>query len=100
MRFDESTNTVHKCIHEALDYDWCNCSDFTREDLNVKLPKPEDHSCDSCSETQAIYVLQMTNSLSMDNLFYACRQCAADVFQDWMWAEAYEDTEGWEIRKI
>lgn len=32
-------NTVMKCICEALDLDYCDCSDEIREELNVKLPK-------------------------------------------------------------
>lgn len=42
MRFDPETGTTYKCIHEALDLDWCDCSDEERELYNVKLPKPED----------------------------------------------------------
>lgn len=100
MRIDESTNTIHKCIHEALDYDWCDCSDFVRTDLNVKLPKPnENQVCDSCQEA-AQYILQMSDSISMDNLFYACRQCVAESIDDWLWTDLYRDITGWEIRKI
>lgn len=33
-------NTVHKCIHEALDMSWCDCSDTVRQELNVTLPRP------------------------------------------------------------
>lgn len=31
--------TVFKCIHEALDLDWCDCSDEVRAEFDVKLPK-------------------------------------------------------------
>ncbi|SRR6266498_2557639 len=101
MRFDEETNTAHKCIHEALDYTWCDCSDETRKELHVTLPKPEDNICDSCEEGQATCTLVMTDSLSMDNLSFACDECAYHVITDWFeGSEVYSDIEGWEIRKL
>lgn len=33
-------NSVQKCIHEALDLDWCSCPDSVRAELNVTLPRP------------------------------------------------------------
>ena len=33
-------NTVKKCIHEALDLDWCECDDAIRAELHVQLPRP------------------------------------------------------------
>lgn len=41
MRWNEETTTMHKCIHEALDLDYCDCSEETRLDCNVKLPRLE-----------------------------------------------------------
>ena len=31
-----------KCIHEALDLDYCDCSEEIRLDCEVKLPKLEE----------------------------------------------------------
>lgn len=42
MRWNEETTTMHKCIHEALDLDWCNCPEEVRLDCCVKLPRPEE----------------------------------------------------------
>lgn len=42
MRWDEETNTAHKCIHEALDLDYCDCSEEIRLQYNVKLPRLEE----------------------------------------------------------
>lgn len=91
-------DTVHKCIHEALDLSWCDCSEETRIELNVKLPYPL--SCDGCGEVYAEYSLSMVDSVSMDNLFFGCRQCSADVLQDWMYYNDYEDSDGWEIKRL
>jgi len=35
-------NTHMKCIHEALDLDWCDCSEEIRVEYCVKLPKPKE----------------------------------------------------------
>lgn len=43
MRWDEETNTAHKCIHEALDLDWCDYPLDVRLYYNVKLPTSEDY---------------------------------------------------------
>lgn len=98
MRVDG--NTVHKCIHEAMDYSWCDCSDETRADLNVKLPKPEDVQwCESCEEGEAAFTLFITDSLSMDNISYACSECAYYVLTDWISGGDYPDIQGWEIKR-
>lgn len=39
MKWDEERNMMLKCICEALDLDFCSCSDDVREECNVKLPK-------------------------------------------------------------
>jgi hypothetical protein len=98
MRVDG--NTVHKCIHEALDYSWCDCSDETREDLQVNLPKPDEVQwCESCDDGIAAFTLSVTDSLSMDNLSYCCFECAESVMTDWMIGTDYSEAEGWEIKK-
>lgn len=97
MRIED--NTVHKCIHEAMDLAWCDCTNETRKDLNVTLPKPGP-LCEACDDP-AFFVLHMSDSVSMDNLYYACRQCTSDILGDWMWADAhYEHVDGWEVRKL
>lgn len=55
--------------------------------------------CDACPY-EAEYVLHMSDSISMDNMFYGCRQCTADTLNDWFWSDIYRDTTGWEVRRI
>lgn len=101
MRFDQETNTSHKCIHEALDYSWCDCSDEQRADLNVTLPKPDEIQwCESCDDGIASFTLSVADSLSMDNLSYCCNECAASVVSDWMLGIDYFDAQGWEITRL
>lgn len=41
-RWDAETTTMYKCICEALDLDYCDCSEEIRLKCNVKLPRLEE----------------------------------------------------------
>lgn len=67
--------------------------------MSDETPEDKDVWCDSCEEGEASCTLSITNSQSMDNLSYACDECAYQVVTDWM-AGGYSDIEGWEIKRL
>lgn len=97
MKIEE--NTFHKCIHEGLDLSWCDCEDSIREELNVKLPKPPLHWCESCDDDPAEYTMIISDSVSEHNLIYVCRECVHDRVGGWLYGDQ-NDITGWEISRI
>lgn len=97
MRVDG--NTVHKCIHEALDSPWCDCPDEIRADLQVKLPRPI--QCESC-DNPAQFFLTISESTSAANGAFLCRACSSWTLNDWMTHIDDEDEaiDGWEITRL
>lgn len=68
-----------------------------------RFPRPEwldEQECEGCNDGVASHILQLTDSVSMDNLSYVCENCGPSIIEDWVTGWDYHDITGWEIRRI
>lgn len=59
---------TQRCIHQALDLDWCDCPEDVRAECGVTLPHPEDLApCEHYWHEWSGFVLCLMCGVELDN---------------------------------